>query len=191
MYTTGTNKSKYPHAYSSVNMRFIIVITQFRVTIATNRWELTLRMNLSYVVGYWQNRLLWVYRVYSVSTDVMFMWICEFNILSRIWGVWPQTGHGLTTSNYSSAADLHTLQFNTAPAKHFPAFYALTSRSLATASNSGDSSVSRAEALVTTALAEGLSIPSILGTRLTLLITFRHEPHRKHRFHCYSPTVPR
>jgi hypothetical protein len=29
------------------------------------------------------------------------------------------------------------------------------------------------------------------GTLLTLLITFRHKPHRKHRFHCYSPTVPR
>jgi hypothetical protein len=29
------------------------------------------------------------------------------------------------------------------------------------------------------------------GTRLTLLITFRHELHRKHRFHCYSPAIPR
>jgi hypothetical protein len=29
------------------------------------------------------------------------------------------------------------------------------------------------------------------GTRLTLLVTFRHEPHRKQRFHCYSPTIPR
>jgi hypothetical protein len=28
-------------------------------------------------------------------------------------------------------------------------------------------------------------------TPLTLLITFRHEPHRKHRFSCYSPTIPR
>jgi hypothetical protein len=28
-------------------------------------------------------------------------------------------------------------------------------------------------------------------TRLTLLITFRHEPHRKHLFYCYSPTIPR
>jgi hypothetical protein len=29
------------------------------------------------------------------------------------------------------------------------------------------------------------------GTRLTLLITFRHEPHTKCRSHCYSPTIPR
>jgi hypothetical protein len=29
------------------------------------------------------------------------------------------------------------------------------------------------------------------GTRLTLLISFRHEPHREHRFHCYSVTIPR
>jgi hypothetical protein len=27
-------------------------------------------------------------------------------------------------------------------------------------------------------------------TQLTMPITFRHEPHRKHRFHCYSPTIP-
>jgi hypothetical protein len=29
------------------------------------------------------------------------------------------------------------------------------------------------------------------GTRMILLITFRHEPHRKHRFHFYSATIPR
>jgi hypothetical protein len=28
-------------------------------------------------------------------------------------------------------------------------------------------------------------------TWLTLLITFRHEPLKKHRFHCYGPTIPR
>jgi hypothetical protein len=28
------------------------------------------------------------------------------------------------------------------------------------------------------------------GIQLTLLITFRHEPHIKHRFHCYSTTIP-
>jgi hypothetical protein len=27
-------------------------------------------------------------------------------------------------------------------------------------------------------------------TRLTLLIKFQHKPHRKHHFHCYSPTIP-
>jgi hypothetical protein len=32
---------------------------------------------------------------------------------------------------------------------------------------------------------------SLSGTLLTLFITFWHEPHRKRRFHCYSPTIPR
>jgi hypothetical protein len=31
---------------------------------------------------------------------------------------------------------------------------------------------------------------SFSGTRLTLLITFRQEPYRKHSFYCYSPTIP-
>jgi hypothetical protein len=48
-----------------------------------------------------------------------------------------------TTSNYSATADLHILQFITAPVKPSPACCVLTSRSLATASNSGDSSASR------------------------------------------------
>jgi hypothetical protein len=52
-----------------------------------------------------------------------------------------------TTSNYSTIAELHNSQITTAPAKPFPACYAFTSRSLATASNSGDSSASRAHIL--------------------------------------------
>jgi hypothetical protein len=27
------------------------------------------------------------------------------------------------------------------------------------------------------------------STQLILLVTFRQEPHRKHLFHCYSPTI--
>jgi hypothetical protein len=50
-----------------------------------------------------------------------------------------------TVNNYSAVAYLDTLQITAAPAKYFPACYALTSRSQATASNSGDSSASRAE----------------------------------------------
>jgi hypothetical protein len=53
-----------------------------------------------------------------------------------------------TTSHYSAIADLHTLQVTTAPAKSFPARYVLTSRSLATVSNSGGSSASRAQVLL-------------------------------------------
>jgi hypothetical protein len=51
------------------------------------------------------------------------------------------------TRNYMVPANIRTLQFTTAHAKPFPACYALTSRSLATASNSGDSSDSLSEVL--------------------------------------------
>jgi hypothetical protein len=45
-----------------------------------------------------------------------------------------------TTSDYSATADLHNSQITTASAKLFLARYVLTSHSLATASNIGDSS---------------------------------------------------
>jgi hypothetical protein len=51
------------------------------------------------------------------------------------------------TSNYSATASPHNSQQTTAPAKPFPACCVLTSRSLATASNSGDSSASRAHGI--------------------------------------------
>jgi hypothetical protein len=52
-----------------------------------------------------------------------------------------------TTSNYSATSYLHNSQITTAPAKPFPACCVIISRSLATASNSGDSSASRAQVL--------------------------------------------
>jgi hypothetical protein len=57
---------------------------------------------------------------------------------------WPliHTTRG-TTSNYRPTANLHNSQVTTAPAKPFPGCCVFTSRSLATASNSGDSSASR------------------------------------------------
>jgi hypothetical protein len=51
------------------------------------------------------------------------------------------------TSNYSATANLHNSQMTTAPAKPFPACCVSTSRSLAMASNSGDSSDSRSRVL--------------------------------------------
>jgi hypothetical protein len=67
-----------------------------------------------------------------------------------------------TTSNYSAIADLHTLQITTAPAKHFSACYIVTSRYMVTPSNSGDSSASRAQVLLSQPPhAELLLIPSI------------------------------
>jgi hypothetical protein len=56
------------------------------------------------------------------------------------------TRHG-TTSSYSATANLNNSQITAAPAKPFPACYVFTSRSLATAANSGDSSASRAQDL--------------------------------------------
>jgi hypothetical protein len=59
---------------------------------------------------------------------------------------WPLTPLG-TIRNYSAIANLHILQNTTAPAKRFPACCFFTSRSLATASNSGDSSASFVQVL--------------------------------------------
>jgi hypothetical protein len=50
-----------------------------------------------------------------------------------------------TTSNYSSTANRHNSQITTVPAKPFPACCVFISRSLALASNSGDSSALRAQ----------------------------------------------
>jgi hypothetical protein len=52
-----------------------------------------------------------------------------------------------TISNYSATANLHNSQITTALAKHFPACYVLTRRSLATASNREDFSASRSQVL--------------------------------------------
>jgi hypothetical protein len=49
-----------------------------------------------------------------------------------------------TISNYGAVVNFHTLKVSTAPDKIFPACCVLISRSLSTASNSGDSSASRA-----------------------------------------------
>jgi hypothetical protein len=65
----------------------------------------------------------------------------------RYWIYWPLTPLR-TTHNYSSTANLHTLQFTTAPAKPFPACCILTGCSLETASNSGDFSASLAQVLL-------------------------------------------
>jgi hypothetical protein len=86
--------------------------------------------------------------------------------------------HG-TTSNYSAIANLHTSQITTASAKYFPACCVFTSLSLATASNSGDSSASHAQVLS--------SQPSVRNSILCLtelcplLITSQHGPHTEHR----------
>jgi hypothetical protein len=55
--------------------------------------------------------------------------------------------HDSWTTNYNATADLNNSQITTAHAMPFPAFCVFTSRSLATASNSDDSSASRAQVL--------------------------------------------
>jgi hypothetical protein len=52
-----------------------------------------------------------------------------------------------TTSNYSTTTNLQNSQITTVPSKPFPVCYVFTSRSHRTASNSGDSSASRAQVL--------------------------------------------
>jgi hypothetical protein len=52
-----------------------------------------------------------------------------------------------TTRNYSAIADLQNSKSTKAPATSFPACCAFISRSLATASNSGDFSASHAQVL--------------------------------------------
>jgi hypothetical protein len=53
-----------------------------------------------------------------------------------------------TKSNYSAIADLNPLKITTAHVKNFPACCVFTSRSLATVSNSGNSSASRLQVLL-------------------------------------------
>jgi hypothetical protein len=55
-----------------------------------------------------------------------------------------------TTGNYNTITNLYILQITTALAKPLPACCVLTSRSLVTASNSGDSSTTRAQVILST-----------------------------------------
>jgi hypothetical protein len=99
--------------------------------------------------------LFWAWSVRSVPPHPITL--RSILMLSRFTGCDCRLGMGWildlltrlgTTSNYSAIADLHTLQFTTIPAKPFPARCVFNSRSLAMASNSGDSSASRAQVLL-------------------------------------------
>jgi hypothetical protein len=74
--------------------------------------------------------------VTCVCVTIEGVWIGE-------WIYWP-----LVHSKYSSVTNLHSLKITRAPAKLFPTFCGLTSRSLVTASNSENSSASRAQVLL-------------------------------------------
>jgi hypothetical protein len=115
--------------------------------------------------------------------------LSRYNILSRImcdyrrgidWILDLLTQLG-TTSNYSAIDNLHNLQITTAPISLFPARFVFISRSLATASNSEDSSDSPPRVM-----SSQPPVQNFLSTQLNSLlqtvlrITSRHGPHRKH-----------
>jgi hypothetical protein len=72
------------------------------------------------------------------------------------------------TRNYSTVAHLHTIQFTTATAKPSLVCCVLISHSLATASNSGDPSASRAQVLPSPTLIQNC-VPAIPSTELDRL----------------------
>jgi hypothetical protein len=78
------------------------------------------------------------------------VWIGEWIYWPLIHTIRYYTPFG-TTSNYSAIANLYKSQITTEPAKPFPARCVFISRSLATASNNGDSSATRAQLLFVTA----------------------------------------
>jgi hypothetical protein len=84
----------------------------------------------------------------SCLRSMQHAWVMKMSILSRMDWITGFIGHLYTpvgtTSNSSAISNLHTLQFTTAPVKPFPACCVLTSRFLVKASNSGNSSASRA-----------------------------------------------
>jgi hypothetical protein len=86
---------------------------------------------------------------YSILNSLIYIVTCS---------VWLYTGFGFvsrfidhlytplgTTSNYSAIANLHNLQINASNTKSSTPCTVFTRRFLATASNSGDSSVSRSQ----------------------------------------------
>jgi hypothetical protein len=64
-------------------MGFIIDFSQFRVAIGTKCGTLTRCINVTYVVGHEQVVFFSVYRVYSVNTDNILMWIVKCSILYK------------------------------------------------------------------------------------------------------------
>jgi hypothetical protein len=80
-----------------------------------------------------------------------------------------------TTSDYSATANCHNSQITTARAKPFLSCCVFTSRSLAAASNSGDSSAPRAQVLsLQTPILNSLGLPSCLQGNSSARTTWKH-----------------
>jgi hypothetical protein len=100
-----------------------------------------------------------------------------------------------TTSNYNAIANLYNSQITRAPAKPFSASCFFVGCSLATASNSGHSSASRAQVLLSQPSLQISTVSSTIAQSLlslpcraqvtgcpssSLLITLRHGQSRQH-----------
>jgi hypothetical protein len=85
----------------------------------------------------------------------------------------------VTTSNYSTIANLHTF-ITTALAKSFPACNVITSSCLVTVSNSGDSSASALKAFLMAATLQFYSVAPVV-----FLVTPRYGPTKTQLFYCY------
>jgi hypothetical protein len=105
----------------------------------------------TFISGY---KTIWTHNRNHQHLNFYFAWLSYCDVYE-----WLQTRFGLvirftdhllqsrlgTASDYSATADLHNSQITTAPATSFPACCVLTSRSLATAFNSGNFSASHAQ----------------------------------------------
>jgi hypothetical protein len=102
----------------------------------------------------------------------------------------------ISACDYSASANLHNSQINVVPDKSFPPCYIFTSHSLATTSNIGNSSASRAHVVTLRRISCSSVLfftasRSELPTELlcTVLITFQHGRQKTSYIHLYSPTI--
>jgi hypothetical protein len=130
-----------------------------------------------------QGRRAYFCHVYVVTIDGV--WIGE-------WIYWPLIPLDSELQTITAPLLISTIHKSTQHSLSlFSACCVFTRHSLATATNSAYSSASRAHVVPSPTPVQNCLLLISSGTRMTLLITSRHEPHRKHRFHCYSPKIPR
>jgi hypothetical protein len=125
---------------------------------------------------------------YSLQVNRVYVKILSHSRSDYRWGFGLDigfTGHLYTqlgtTSNYSTIANLHTLQITTAHAMSFPACCVFISRSLVGAPNSEDSSASALKSSL-----HSLPYRTDLAAPVVFFITPRHGLRRQHhsQIHC-------
>jgi hypothetical protein len=146
-----------------------------------HNYDQNLRSKCLHALRYCEWHIFWKFHL------TKFQSVQEWELYCQNAGAWLQTGfivewlywpfiHTTQNYNYSATANLHTLQITTAPAQPFPACCVFNSHSLATASNSGDSSTSCGQVLSSQPSlknSSGLIAPTVM------VITSQNEPHRK------------